>query len=121
MPGVITLDGRQFDDFQRSFSRSRRTAIAAAIAAVGGVADASTIDAKKKKRKKKSKPCTGPCNYSLCLLYVDAEGKKLTPNLANQAAISSAKTYCCGQDTLFAVGKDYRNRVVGCVQSVLFR
>src|SRR5687767_12317879 len=55
------MDGHQFDDMLRALSESRRSLLGAALAAAGGLAGFTTIDAKKKKKKKCAKKCKDGC------------------------------------------------------------
>jgi hypothetical protein len=64
------MDGRQFDDFLRHLSNSRRSLLGTALAAAGVITGLSATDAKKKKKKKCARKCKDGCctkKYGKCI------------------------------------------------------
>ena len=118
------MDVDRIDALARSLSAvgSRRRALTTGLAALVGITSAryhaEPTEAAKRNRKKRNRCTSGPCNYNLCLLYLDTKPynnnptliRKYTPYLSSQ---------CCAFYALSLTGKAYRNAVVSCISQTL--
>jgi hypothetical protein len=123
------MGAEHFDTLTRSLNThgSRRRVLTTGLAALVGITsaryNAETTEAAKRNRKKRRRKnrnrCTsGPCNYELCLLYLDTKPynndgtliRKYTPYLTSQ---------CCAPYALGLTGTAYRNAVVACISQIL--
>ena len=106
---------------------SRRRALTTGLAALAGAAStryhAETTDAAKRNRKKRNRKngnsCTsGPCNYNLCLLYLDSKPYNNDPILISKYT-PFLTSRCCATYALSLTGTAYRNAVVACISQIL--